>query len=160
MERHHTAHTLWLTASPWEVRRRHTTVATTTTTAAKDGDRSPRLTWLARNPSSNNDNSREQYDIKRPVLFPSLHYLQWWQHGSDVYDVKWTTVRAQWWRTVYWSGSLCLCEWFDIHATFTPPWWEGKLLFLAHSLVAVCVYSCALTHMHTLLLVCSGAVHM
>lgn len=53
-----------------------------------------------------------------------------------------TTVRALWWRIVYWSGSLCLCEWFDIHAAFTSLWWEGKLLFLAHSLLALCVCVC------------------
>lgn len=69
-ERHHAAHTLWLTASPWEVRRRHTTATTT-----KDGDRSvgnkrsPRLSWLA-NHSKTLTTSKNNKTLKRPVLFP------------------------------------------------------------------------------------------
>lgn len=77
-------------------------------------------------------------------------YLRWWQRVRDIRDVRPTTVRALWWRIVYWSGSLCLCEWFDIHAAFTSSWWEGKLLFLAHLLLAVCVCVCLFhTHTHT-----------
>lgn len=56
-----------------------------------------------------------------------------------VRDVKRTTVLARWWRVVYWSGSLCLCDWFDIHATFASRRWEGKLLFLAPWLLFLCV---------------------
>lgn len=85
----------------------------------------------------------------RRALFPSLQYLQPWQCVSDVCDVKRTTVHALWWSIVYWSGSLCLCERFDIHATFTPRRWEGKLLFLAHLLLALCVFIPAHAHTHT-----------
>lgn len=116
-----------------------------TATMTKDGDRSEenkRSSRLSRslNHSKATPMTENNTTLKRPALFPSLQCLQQQQCVSGVHDVKRTTVRALWWRIVYWSGSLCLCKRFDIHATSPPSRWEGKLLFLAPSPLAVRVF--------------------
>lgn len=110
-----------------------------------------RLSWSVDHSETMTENKET---LKRPVLFPSLLCLQQWQCAADMCDVKWTTARALWWRIVYWSGSMCLCERFDGRATSTPLWPEGKLLFLAlprcSAFVSVCVCVCLFlcTHRH------------
>lgn len=146
-KRRHVAHTLWLAADPWELQRRRTTQRRWPEMEPdlKKTKRSSRLWWSV-NHSETPPMTENNETLKRPVFFPSLQCLQQRQCVSDAHDVKRTTVRARWWRTVYWSGSLCLCKRFDIHATSPPSRWEGKLLFLA-SLAArrACVYFGALT---------------
>lgn len=149
-KRRHSAHTLWLTADAWEARwcrQLHRSNG-----RAKDGDgsvkKSPRLLRPMKLFQNNDSTMRHYIELR---YFPSLPYLQPWQCVSDGRDVKQTTVSSVWWRIVYWSGSLCLCELFDIHATFTSSWWEGKLLFLASRSLSlyVCVFISVRSHTHS-----------
>lgn len=160
-ERRHAAHTLWLTADPWEVRRRHSAAAT----SAKHRDRSvetkrppspttSRWSWPAKPRSKTMTAAGAMRKEKAVCCIYSGDSV-----SATSVTSKPTTVRALWWRIVYWSGSLCLCEWFDIHAAFTSSWWEGKLLFLAHSLLALCVCVCVFIP-HALGSVCSGGAHV
>lgn len=114
-KRRHIAHTLWLAVDPWELQHRHTTQRRWPKMESdlKKTKRSSRLSWSV-NHSKTPPMTENNETLKSPVLFPSLQCLQQRQCVSDAHDVKRTTVRALWWRTVYWSGSLCLCKRFDI----------------------------------------------
>lgn len=64
-ERRHVAHTLGLTADPWEMRRRHTAAA-----MAKDGSEEKQKIIVVGRPFWNND--REQGDIKKTSVISQL----------------------------------------------------------------------------------------